>query len=322
MHLVWLSGAGCDGCTMATLGSRAPRLEDVLAGELERFPAGMPAMSLVHPALSLSSGEDYRSQLLDAARGALGPFFLVLEGSVMDESKALAQGGSFSRLGTEDGRPLTAAHWVERLAPKAEAVVAIGSCATWGGIPAADPNPTGARGLEEHLGPDFRSRSDLPVVNVPGCAPSGEAFLETVVYVVLHWKGLVPLDLDEEARPRWLYDSAAHPLPPRADDEPPALTLARRLVADHPDLLAEDGGNRADVVARTLDVTKEHAREALELLGRSSTGCPVPRNGWMRGTGGCSRVGGSCIGCTAPGFADRHLEKARPGAAGAFNPGE
>ncbi len=54
---------------------------------------------------------------------------------MLDE--ALAGEGSFSRLGTEDDRPITAAAWLDRLAPAADAVIAIGSCATWGGIPAA-----------------------------------------------------------------------------------------------------------------------------------------------------------------------------------------
>lgn len=167
-------------------------------------------------------------------------------------------------------------------------------------------------GLEEHLGPDFRSEGGLPVVNVPGCAPSGEAFLETVIYVLLHWKGLVPLELDDEGRPRWLYGSPAHPLPPRTDDEPPAMKLARRAAAECPEEVEE---GRADRVARALDVDEEEASEALELLAGGGTGCPVPRRGWMGGVGGCSRVGGSCIGCTDRGFADRHLERARPAAA-------
>ena len=141
------------------------------------------------------------------------PLILVLEGSVMDES--LAATGSFSRLGSDGDRPLTSAWWIERLAHRAAAVVAIGSCATWGGIPAAAGNPTGAHGLGAHLGASFRSSAGLPVVNVPGCAPSGEVFIEALISVCLHVLGRVPLDLDEQGQPRWLYSDRTAPCPPR-----------------------------------------------------------------------------------------------------------
>lgn len=267
VFVVWIAGAGCEGCTMATLGATEPGIEDLLLG---RVPE-VPPVTLVHPALALESGGAFLSHLERAARGELSPLVLVLEGSVLDESRA--GGGSFSRIGTRDGRPLTTASWLERLAPRAEAVVAIGSCATWGGVPAAAGNVTGAMGLEDFLGRDFRSRSGLPVVNVPGCAPRGEAFLETLVCVLLHMEGLVPLDLDADRRPRWLYAEPAHPLPPRA--------------AHVPD-------------------------EAYAPSGRPAVGCPVPDAGWMRGIGGCARVGGCCIGCTDRDFTDRYLELARP----------
>jgi hydrogenase small subunit len=123
------------------------------------------------------------------------------------------------------------------------------------------------------LGRDFTTRAGLPVINVPGCAPSGESLLETLVCTILHLAGLVPLELDNERRPRWLFSQHAQPLPARADHLP------------------------GDMYKPT---------------GQATTGCPVPNQGWMRGIGGCARVGGACIGCTAPDFADRYLELTRP----------
>lgn len=265
--LLWLAGASCDGCTMAVLGATTPGLEDILGGTLP----DLPPIRLVHPALALDSGAAYLAPLEQAAQGQLGPFVLVLEGSVLDES--LAGAGSFSRLGWADGQPLTTAAWISRLAPHAEAVVAIGSCATWGGIPAAAGSPTGAMGLENYLGCDFVSRGGLPIVNVPGCAPSGEGFLEVLVYLFLHLTGRVPLELDAEHRPRWLYHTTTHPTPPQTGYAPLPLVAAAE---------------------------------------RPAVGCPIPTRGWMNRIGGCARVGGACIGCTARDFADRYLGLAQP----------
>jgi hydrogenase small subunit len=267
-HIIWLGGASCDGCTMAALGASQPRIDDLLLGNVP----DVPGVVLVHPALSLESGDAYRAYLEQAAQGRLPRFILVLEGSVLDES--LAGSGYFSRLGTEDGRPVTIAAWIDRLVPHTEAVVAIGSCATWGGIPAAAGSPTGAMGLGAYLGPDFLSKSGLPVINVPGCAPSGDAFLDTLMYLLLHLAGRVPLELDDEHRPRWLYAETTMPQPPRAE------YLAAGAAAGVGD--------------------------------RPSVACPVPSRGWMGGIGGCAHVGGACIGCTAPNFADRFLALAHP----------
>ena len=313
-HVVWLGGAGCDGCTMAMLGAAEPGIEDLLLGQVP----DLPPVELVHPTLALESGDAYRRKLELAADGRV-PFVLVLEGSVLDakgddfpEPGFPEHGGegSFSGLGTEDGKPVTVAMWIDRLAPRAEAVIAIGSCATWGGIPAAAPNPTGAMGLEEFLGRDFRSRADLPVVNVPGCAPPGAAFVETLVSVFLHLAGFVPLELDEERRPRWLYQTVAHPFPPNAEYLPEELKLERRILGEHQDDL--DKGD-LDRIAQALEVEMDELKVVVERIHQNPTvGCPVPDQGWMKGIGGCVRVGGCCIGCTDHDFTDRYLKLADP----------
>ncbi len=200
--VVWIGCGGCDGCTMSVLGAVSPTLEELLAGGL----TSIPRVELIHPVLSLDSGRAYTDRLEDAAGGALDPFVLVVEGSLLDER--LAGEGCFSGLGERGGQPIAAEEWVTRLAPKAAAVMAIGTCASWGGIPAAAGNVTGAMGLGAVLGRAFRSSAGLPLVNVPGCAPSGDAFIETLAYVFLHLAGLVPLDLDELGQPRWLYSSS------------------------------------------------------------------------------------------------------------------
>src|SRR3989442_15330249 len=80
-------------------------------------------------------------------------------------------------------RTVTTDEWIARLAPGAAASIAIGTCATWGGVPAAAGNITGSMSLMDFLGKDYRSALGVPVINVPGCSPVGDNFTETVAAV-------------------------------------------------------------------------------------------------------------------------------------------
>ncbi len=120
----------------------------------------------------------------DAEQNALDPFVLVVEGSIPNE---LINGeGHWSGLGVnpDTGQPITTNEWVDRLAPKAAAVIAVGTCATYGGIPAMKNNPTGAMGLPDFLGWDWRSRSGLPIVCIPGCPAQPDNITETLLYLL------------------------------------------------------------------------------------------------------------------------------------------
>jgi len=79
--------------------------------------------------------------------------------------------------------------------------VAIGSCASWGGIPSSAPNPTGAVSTQEALGDKFK------VINIPGCPPNPYNFLSTVLYIVTFNK--LP-ELDEKNRPAFAYWRLIH----------------------------------------------------------------------------------------------------------------
>ena len=182
---------------MAMLGATAPRIEELLAGSL----TGVPSIELVHSLLAFDAGTRFIDRLWAAERGDLDPFVLVVEGAPLDRARAGA--GEFNRLG-----PRAPEAWIESLATRAAAVMAIGTCATAGGVPAAAGSVTGAMSLERFLGSSFRSRADLPIVQVPGCAPQGDAFIEALSYVFLHLEGRVPLDLDGQGRPRWLFDES------------------------------------------------------------------------------------------------------------------
>ena len=71
-------------------------------------------------------------------------------------------------------------------------MVAIGTCATYGGIHAMAGNPTGCMGLADYLGWDFHSAGGLPIVNVPGCPVQPENFMETLLWLLYQAAGLAP----------------------------------------------------------------------------------------------------------------------------------
>ena len=159
--------------------------------------------------------------------------------------------------------------------------MAIGTCATYGGIHAMAGNPTGCMGLADYLGWDWQSKAGMPIVNVPGCPVQPDNFMETVLYLLYQAAGLAPMiPLDEQLRPTWLFGKTVHEGCDRA-----------RLL-------------RAGRLRHRVRLAEVH-REA-RLLG-PVVNCNVPKRGWMAGIGGCPNVGGICIGCTMPGFPDKFM---------------
>ena len=293
IHVYWLAGMSCDGCTISVAGATNPGIEGLLAGVV---PA-MPKVILHHPVLSAEAGAEFVRSFIDASEGKLGaPYVVVFEGSVADERIAARTGGYFSAMGVETieggagSRPVPTATWLRRLAPGAAATIAIGTCATWGGVPSAEGNPTGAMSLMDFLGKDYRSAFGLPVINIPGCAPQGDNFTETVFAVLLFLQGLGPLPtFDELGRPAWLFRDTVHQGCTRAG------FYEEGTFAEHygdPECLVEIG------------------------CWGPVVNCNIVQRGAINHMGGCMRAGGICIGCTMPGFPDKFspFYKTPPGA--------
>ncbi len=284
VHVFWLAGMSCDGCSIAVTGATNPGIEGLLLGVV---PA-MPKVLLHHPVLAVESGEAFMKWFKDAADGKLGdPYVLVFEGSVADERIAQRTGGYFSAMGVEmmdgeDGEethPVPTATWLHRLAPGAAATIAIGTCATWGGIPAAEGNPTGSMSVMDSLGKDYRSAFGLPVINIPGCAPVGDNFTETVAAILYFLQGFGPLpEFDELGRPAWLFGETVH----------------RHCVRG----AYYEEGTYADEFGDP---------ECLVEIGcwGPVVNCNITSRGAINHVGGCMNAGGACIGCTMPGFPDK-----------------
>jgi len=213
VHVFWLAGMSCDGCSIAAVGARAPSVEQLVSGSIP----GLPLVVLHHPVLSVSAGEEFMTPYRQARAGKLdAPYVVVYEGSVADERIAAEHGGYWSAMGADhapDGssKPIPTAQWLHDLAPGAAAIIAIGSCATWGGVPAAAGNVTGSMGVMDFLGKDYLSALGLPVINVPGCSPVGDNFTETVATILMFLAGVGPLPaFDELGRPAWMFKGTVH----------------------------------------------------------------------------------------------------------------
>ena len=282
VHVYWLAGMSCDGCTISVAGATNPGIEGLLNGTV---PA-MPKVILHHPVLSVEAGEAFVQWFKDAYEGTLGaPYVVVYEGSVADERIAHRDGGYWCAMGVETitdeqgAHPVPTATWLERLAPGAAATIAIGTCATWGGIPSADGNPTGAMSVMDFLGKDYRSAFGLPVVNIPGCAPQGDNFTETVFAVLLFLQGLGPLPaFDELGRPAWLFNETVH-----------------------------RGCTRAGYYEEGVFAHRYGDPQCLVEIGcwGPVVNCNIVKRGAINHMGGCMEAGGVCIACTMPGFPDK-----------------
>lgn len=278
VDVLWITaGLSCDGDTIAITAATQPSLEDVVMGAIP----WLPKVRIHNPVLAMHSGDAFLEPFHKAARGELGPYILVVEGSVPNER--IKKEGSWAAMGIDPvtKEPIPTTDWIDRLAPGAWAVVAIGTCATYGGIPAMEGNPTGAMGLPDHLGWQFRSKAGIPIVCVPGCPVMPDNFMETLLYLLHQASGLSPMiPLDEALRPTWLFGSTVHE------------TCDRGGYYEQADFAAEFGSKKCIV--------------KLGCWG-PVVNCNVAKRGWMNGIGGCPNVGGVCIGCTMPGFPDKFM---------------
>jgi hydrogenase small subunit len=278
MHILWLtSGLGCDGDTIALTAATQPTIEELLSGG---FP-GLPRVILHNPFLAFENGDEFLAAFHAAAAGELGPFLLVLEGSVPNEANKAD--GYWAALGVDraTGQPILTTTWIDRLAPRAWAVVTAGTCAAYGGIHAMAGNPTGAMGLGDYLGAGWTSSGGLPIVNVPGCPTQPDALMETLVYLLGQAAGTNPsIPLDEVGRPTWLFGQTVH-----------------------------EGCDRGGYYEQADFAASHGSPKCIVKLGcwGPVVSCNVPKRGWVNGIGGCPNVGGICIGCTMPGFPDKFM---------------
>jgi hydrogenase small subunit len=278
LHVIWINdGMSCDGDSVSITAGTLPSIEEVLLGAIP----GLPKVHLHNSLLAPEVGDEFMKPWFAAANGEIENFVLVVEGSVPNEQ--INGDGYWAATGNdpETGQPIRMTEWIDRLAPNALGIVAVGTCATYGGIHAMAGNPTGCMGVADYLGWDWQSKAGLPIVNVPGCPVQPDNFMETFLYLLRQLAGLAPMiPIDSAGRPKWLFENSVH-----------------------------EGCDRAGYYEQA-DFAKEYgSRKCLVKLGcwGPAVQCNVTKRGWMDGIGGCPNVGGICIGCTMPGFPDKFM---------------
>jgi hydrogenase small subunit len=279
IHVLWITaGLSCDGDSVSVTAATQPSIEDIVLGAIP----GLPKVHLHNRVLAYEVGDEFMEYWHQADEGRLGaPFVLVIEGSIPNET--IKAEGYWAALGTDKatGQPITTCEWIDRLAPKAVAVIAAGTCATYGGIHAMAGNPTGAMGLADYLGWNWRSAAGIPIVNVPGCPVQPDNMTETLLYLLYQVAGLAPMiPLDRELRPTWLFGKTVH-----------------------------EGCDRGAYYEQADFAHEYGSPKCLVRIGcwGPVVNCNVTKRGWMAGIGGCPNVGGICIGCTMPGFPDKFM---------------
>ena len=149
IDVLWINaGLSCDGDTIAMTAATQPSIEDIVRGALP----WIPKVRFHNAFLAIENGDEFLERFHLAARGKLSPFILVVEGSIPDETNKTE--GYWASFGMDKatGQPITTCEWIDRLAPHAWAVIAAGTCATYGGIHAMQGNPTGCMGMADYLG--------------------------------------------------------------------------------------------------------------------------------------------------------------------------
>jgi len=231
---------------------------------------------LWHPTISETSGQDVIMILEDILSGNLELDFLIVEGTPLLGPNGT---GRFQMMGGSD-KPMI--HWLIELAAHARYSVAVGSCATFGGIPLAGDTRlegTGLQFLSDQmgglLGAQYKSKAGFPVINIPGCAPHPDWIIETLS--CLSEDSLTLEDFDPEGRPLAYFGHLAHHGCPRNEYYEFKASAAK----------ASDQGC---------------LMENLGCKGTQALGdCNIrPWNG----NGSCLQGSFSCIACTMPGFED------------------
>ena len=251
--VIWLHLGECTGCSEAMFRTIYPYVDELV----------LEILSVeYHETIMAAAGRQAEDQLHAAMKKYAGKYICVVEGSI-----ATRYNGGYGKVA---GRSFL--EIAKEVVPNAAATIAIGSCASWGGIPAARPNPGGYKGVGPALG--------MKVINIPGCPPNPINLIGTIVnYLLL---GKLPA-LDKMGRPKFAYGKTIH-------DQCP-----RRSHFENEEYVETFGSEEA-ALGYCLYKVGCRGPETLN-------NCPVAK--FNDGTSWPVEAGHPCIGCSEPDFWDK-----------------
>jgi hydrogenase small subunit len=261
--VIWIQGGGCSGCSVSVLNSLSPKIQDVLVSQI--IPGNHISLRF-HPTIMAAAGDLAMKAMEDTAKNK-GGYVLVVEGAIPTKD-----GGVYCEVGERNGHGVTLLEHLTTLGKDALAVIALGTCAAYGGIPAAAPNPTGSKGVKEVF---TEKGIQTPVINLPGCPVHPDWFVGTVASILIG--GLSSVEVDEVGRPLAFYGKLIHDNCPRRG--------------------YFDAGKFAKKFSEPYCLYELGCKGPV-----THSDCPIRM--WNSGTSWCVGSNSPCIGCCEPGFPD------------------
>lgn len=250
--VIWLHFQDCTGCSEAITRSHNPGLTNLILNDVSLN---------YHETLMAAAGHQAEEAKQQAMEEYYGEYILVVEGSIPTLPGMTSIGGR------------AAEDILREAAEGALAIVPVGNCAAFGGIPKARPNPTGAAGVMELI-------EGKPIINVPGCPPIPEVMTNTIAHVLV--LGLEGLEVDSLKRPKMFYGQTVH------------------------DRCSRRGFYEAGKFAESFGDEGYKAGYCLYKLGckgpTTYNACPTIK--WNEGTSWPVEAGHPCLGCSEPDFWD------------------
>ena len=255
--VIWIELSDCAGNSEALLRSDGPQIDEII----------LDIISLeFHETLQAASGHQAEKQMDEAMEHFHGKYLLFVEGAV-----PLGMDGQYGTIGA---KAETFVDHLKRGAEGAAAVVAVGSCATYGGIPAAAPNPTDAVGVMDIV-------KGKPLINIPACPANPSNMVGVILHYVL--TGNVP-ELDSLLRPKFAFGYRIHD------------NCERRAHFDAGEYVEEWGDEGAK---NNFCLYKVGCKGPMTF-----NNCSIIR--YNEGVNWPIGVGRGCIGCSEPDFWDKY----------------
>lgn len=265
--IIWLQASTCSGCSVSVINTIHPSIKNVI---LEQVLPGHQLILDYHGTLMAATGSLSVEAARESAAKYKGKYVLVVEGAIPTK-----QDGIFGSIGEHDGAPTTMLAWTDLLGRDAMATLTVGTCAAYGGLSAAAPNPSGSKGVADV----YQTLAiKTPVINIPGCPCHPDWFIGTVAKILLYGMPK-PQELDDQGRLKMFFNKSVH---------------SRCINRDYLD--------------EGVFATKFGDEGCLLELGCkgpfTTADCPIRL--WNGSVNYCISAGAPCIGCTEKGFPDAH----------------